>query len=325
MRRTRRDSERAPRPDGWSALRGRRPLAGLVVLLVACSTAPIPLHAQSSHAAPDDSARTRPLLWRLGPPATASYLFGTIHVADPRVLATLDDIEAAFTACDGLRTEIPLDAAALIEVQAGMLLPDDTTLRDVLPAPTLQRLQNFLDARHQSFDSMAHLKPWVLASLLSMMDSPALFDMPLDQHLHERALDHGMSTGGLETVAEQLEILDSMPAASAAVLLEETLDELESGENVIEPLLVAYLQGDAETLLELVAQLEKSSDPQVRSTMERLLDARNVLLAERIAALMQQSPETRWFFAVGAGHLAGEGGVVARLRRLGIPIVRVEE
>src|ERR671927_413740 len=61
-------------------------------------------------------ATDKPFLWRIDGPVP-SYLYGTVHVPDPRVLELPEVVRKAFDASDVFNAEIPLDP----ETQAGML------------------------------------------------------------------------------------------------------------------------------------------------------------------------------------------------------------
>lgn len=269
--------------------------------------------------------QTRPLLWRIGAGETCSYLFGTIHVADPRVLDIPAVVQQALASCEALRTEIPLDAATLQEVQRVMLLPEGRTLHDVLPRELVVRLEAFFEARQHRLEPFVRMKPWTLATLLGMLESSALFGEPLDQSLHRWARELGLETGGLETVDEQLAILDSLDDAAAAGFLQQTLDVLEENDDLFDQLVRVYLSGDVDALLQEILRFEAEASEEVQAYLGRILQDRNVVLAQRILAARRSHPRRRWFFAVGAGHLGGAEGILALLRENDVILTRVEE
>ena len=81
-----------------------------------------------------------PFLWMIGegPP---SFVFGTIHLPDERVLALPEVVLEAFDAADVLYTEIPMDMATQMSMAPKLFLPDGKTLKDVLPADLFKRVE----------------------------------------------------------------------------------------------------------------------------------------------------------------------------------------
>ena len=54
-----------------------------------------------------------------------------------------------------------------------------------------------------------------------------------------------------------------------------------------------------------------------------LLTERNIRFLNRIHHILQKDPQQNYFFAVGAGHLAEENGLIALLRNKGYHISKV--
>jgi uncharacterized protein YbaP (TraB family) len=50
---------------------------------------------------------------------------------------------------------------------------------------------------------------------------------------------------------------------------------------------------------------------------------RNASMTERIMVEVGPTPKEIHFFAVGSGHLIGDDGIVARLRKRGFEVTRV--
>jgi uncharacterized protein YbaP (TraB family) len=230
-------------------------------------------------------------------------------------------VTEAFATCDEVRTEIPLDALSLQQVAQGLMLPEGQTLADHVPKELLERIEAFLQQEGLSLQPFLRMKPWVLAAMLTILDaSEYLSDTPLDALLYERAMAADKAVGGLETVDEQLGILDSLSRPEEVALLDATLDMLQEQDDYLERLVLTYLSGNADELLQMATDL---GDPLIEKYGRRLLDDRNAVMAQRIAALQRQHPERRFFFAIGAGHMAGDNGIVALLRDTGLIVERL--
>src|SRR5215510_15315077 len=92
-------------------------LTGLVL-------AGITLGASARTQAPAAQPTQKPLLWRIEGPVP-SYLYGTIHIPDQRVLALPEVVMRAMAASDAVYTEVQLDPATITAAAgAGQLLPE---------------------------------------------------------------------------------------------------------------------------------------------------------------------------------------------------------
>jgi uncharacterized protein len=274
-------------------------------------------------AAPTD----RPLLWIIQGPRP-SYLYGTIHIPDARVLALPEIATKSLNSADVFCGEVPLGAATDQAVQARMDLPEGQTLYDLLPPELCQRTDRYLRSKGLSLRPLAGKQIWVVTSMLEVLDFmwDLLLRPPLDVKLHDLAKLHGKELLGLETVEEQMAIFETMTAEEQIRWLERTLDTLEQiGPDQPSPAKQAvelYLRGDETELLKLLMEDYDPGDELSRRLFDRLVTQRNERMARRIQALLAARPDQSIFFAVGAGHLAGEDGVVARLRSAGFEVSR---
>ena len=284
------------------------PLAVLVLLACASVT---PALAQDGGV---------PFLYRVG----SSHLFGTIHVPDDRVLVFVDVLEPLIGAADELVTEIPMDTASQLKLLR-LIAEDvpDAPLAERLPPDLYARLEAYLAGKGLRVAVLEGQPVWGVASTLALLDylpQLAAGKPVLDQALADRARRLGVASAGLESPEEQLAAFRSLGEDGQLRLLRDTLEQLEQakaqGRDAIQDLLAAYLSGNGERLLELV---HASSDEQFQA---RILDDRSRRMAERIAARLASHPERSRFFAVGAGHLPGERGVIALLRAEGVEVRR---
>ena len=100
---------------------------------------------------------------------------------------------------------------------------------------------------------------------------------------------------------------------------------LDEHDDLFDELVRVYLSGDVEALLQEILRFEAEASDEVQAYLERILQDRNVVLAQRILAAQRSHPRRRWFFAVGAGHLGGADGILALLRQNDVLLTRVEE
>jgi uncharacterized protein YbaP (TraB family) len=103
--------------------------------------------AASDAPAPEAPRPTeRPFLWRIDG-ETPSYLYGTIHLPDDRVLALPDVVREAIESSDGLYTEIPMELSEQLKAASKIMLPGMTTLSDKLPEDLHDRLATHLESK----------------------------------------------------------------------------------------------------------------------------------------------------------------------------------
>lgn len=311
---------------------------GLIVLALAPFLQSAVIDAQAPATAAS-SAVARPLLWSIGK-TNPSYLFGTIHVPDERVVTLGPAVTQAFDAASAVFTEIPMDAATQMGVLGKVLLPGEQTLSEVVGAPLAERLNKAIEqtlpkdapagtaAMVAKF--LSRMKPWAAMTQLSLLEF--LPDMmagrqPLDKMLWDRAVTAGKETGSLETVDEQLAVFDRFPLSDQKRMLELTLDELEEGrrkpKTLTQELIEAYLTGDLDVLTRLLNDTMKTDRELMTRVTDAALYARNEVMATRIRERLGARPGKSCFFAVGAAHYAGDRGVVALLVKAGIDVTRV--
>ena len=285
------------------------------------------------------SAVKSPFLWKIEGPVP-SYLYGTIHVPDPRVTNLPPAVEQAFASSGAVFTEIPMDAALQLGMMSKMMLPGDQSLSDVVGADLYARLSSAIQ-RSLPKDSpgpmaaaltamLGRMKPWAAMLQLAMIEF--LPDMlagskALDTVLFDRAKSEGKETGGLETIDEQLAVFEALTTDEQVRLLKLTLDTMEeaqkAGRSASRELIDGYLTGDLDKLAEMSNDSMKGEPELQKKFMARALDGRNVVMVDRLMAKRAERPTKVCFFAVGTLHYAGAEGIIALLEKKGLKVTRV--
>ncbi|GEO85753.1 MULTISPECIES: TraB/GumN family protein [Alphaproteobacteria] len=275
------------------------------------------------------------IFWRIEKEGVSpSYLLGTMHVTDPRVLTMPDSARKTAAAVSTIIIESDeiLDekkaAAAMLMHPELTMFTDGTTIRDHLSAEDADKLEAGLKARGLPLAAVARMKPWILSSFVALpaceiarKTAGASF---LDKHIVEDAIKAGKKVVGLETLAEQLQAMADLPVEFHLQALIETLELGDKMNDIIETMTTLYLSGDVGMtmpMLEAVAPSEASKDESGYAAFEkRIVTDRNKVMAERAAPLLA---EGNAFIAVGALHIPGAEGLVELLRKQGFTVTVV--
>jgi len=284
-------------------------------------------------------ATEKPFLWRIEGPVP-SYLYGTVHVPDARVLELPEVVSRALNASDVFNAEIPLDAATQLSMMSKIMLPPGQDLRSIVGEDVFARVVRVVgkvlgsSAPPGAADllamTLAPMKPWAVMSqveLLEFLPDISAGRQPLDAMLYGFAGKAGKELGALETLDEQIAVFEGFTKEEQVKMLVSALDDLEkprpAGVSPARELVDLYLAGD---LNRLAAEMNKQyPDDQAlnRKMITRVVEERNTKMAEKIAQLCAKKPAKSHFFAVGALHYAGETGIISQLTRKGYKITRL--
>lgn len=269
---------------------------------------------RDSAAAP--SVIGKPFLFRAEKDGKTTWLFGTIHLgvnADtdlpPWVVEKIDGAPAFVMEAD---TSDPVALARALQRN------DGGSLRTDLGPAYWKKLEDAVGARLAAgFDG---LKPFAIMTLLIAKDLP--MTPPMDGTLAGRARTAGKPIHYLETVADQISMIDPwMGAADVKAML----DHREEARVMALKMLDAYRTGDGPALgamfndqtLWLAAGRKAEVYP---AYLDALLGKRNRAWVPQIEKLHGEGGA---FVAVGAGHLVGPDNVLDLLVQRGFEIWRV--
>lgn len=276
------------------------------------------------------------LLWEItgNDLKSPSYLYGTIHIIGKDDFFLTDSTKITFKAAKQLALEIDINEMnnpfQMMGMMRGMLMDDGVTLKDLLKADEYKVVHNYiLDSMGMpSFFAgmLEKVKPMFLSEMVGMDMSSIGEDNPMsgdggtvsyEMEFAEMAKEQDMKVFGLETIAYQMSIFDSIPYKDQAYML---LDAIQNGGEeeamVLDEMVEMYKNQD---LNGLNAMINGSED--LSGFTEILLVNRNKNWIPVIGKAARKKPT---FFAVGAGHLPGEQGVIKLLRKAGYTVRAVK-
>lgn len=253
-----------------------------------------------------------------------AHIFGTIHLADPEIVALPAPVAAAFQAATSLSVEAVLDDAATQALAESMALPPDRNLQDLVPADVFSKAAVAAQPYGLQPVHLNRLKPWALAMLITVTPEEIVRrnsgQAALDVLLTNQARAAGKPVNGLETMAEQIAVFDSLPPDDQAAFLSAAAMDIPQKEKLMAAMKEAYLRRDIEGVRDAAYSGATKSERAAADKLERgLIDERNKRMAQR----MQSRFDGGTFIAIGALHLPGEDGVLALLERQGYTVKRV--
>ena len=274
------------------------------------------------------------LLWKVEKAGSApSWLFGTMHVPDPRVTSLKEPVAEAFAAAKVVvleSTEVTTDRDSQLALDMLELaqLPEGETFDAGFTAAEKDALGKLTAARGIPYFAARKLKPWFVAVSISIPACAQIAMMRgrpvLDAKLQTDAVAAGKELIGLETAAEQLEAIQGLDGAIGA----DSLAELARlGPEVVEDWYITMidLYGQERPVFALPL-MERMPDLAVmaRATQDMqptLIDERNLRMRDRLLPILEKGEA---FVAVGAMHLSGETGLVELLRQSGYTVTRAD-
>ena len=273
------------------------------------------------HAVASTSRFDHGLLWRVLPPADGrpsapSHLFGTLHIDDPRAVDFSAPVRAALSASRTLLPELLPDAASARAFLEATTLAPGQTLAALAGDEAFERVADRLSSRYRVPREQANrLKPWAAYIYLSQPARP--MGEIVDAALIRLAEQQGLPVRPLETVAQQIAAMEAVPMRSQLALLDALARDHDEAQASIERLVDRYLAQDLAGLRRLQDEAVQQ-DPSLRRPMAdfvaQILDRRNERM---LASMLPHLRAGGAFAAMGALHLAGEQGLLARLERLG--------
>lgn len=250
------------------------------------------------------------LLWEISGNGliAPSYLFGTFHMMCEKDFEIKGKTKHALEKSKSLFLELNYtDPSEIMAMQK--MMQADKKLSEQLSKKQVEKLNQVLKSYQLTLDQVDHYSIQALYSLIGQKAIPCPLTSVklLDLEIMQLALAAKKKVQGLETVADQLGFLGK------AYDLDGTIEQLSYGDDYA----FAYEKSIALYKKENLSEIDRLlKDPKfMNAEQERwMLTERNKNWADKIPV---QITKESTFFAVGAGHLTGENGVLQLLKGKG--------
>ncbi len=253
------------------------------------------------------------LLWKIEGKKISgnAYVFGTMHVKDRRAFGFKEQVEQAILQCDSFASEFNLEEANHNLTATSMDLPNGQTLEDLISPKKYKKIKKvFFKQTSLDLDLLKHSKPMVVFNILSEAILSSDMQDSLDVYLWKFAKENEKVTLGIETLEEQLAIMEKISIEYQLKSLLTIAKSFKKFRKQTLKLTEYYENGQ-------VQELYKASKKSLGPMRNIILYDRNYIMADRIAKLCQ---EQSIFTTIGAGHLPGKKGVLRLLKGKGFKV-----
>ena len=253
------------------------------------------------------------LLWRISGNGLekSSFLYGTMHIYDPRLMDLGDSLLYAISSSEGFANE--LDLNEMTPMVVGFIkqeIEKSLSLKDMLDkktfdkyGPRLSKKLNKPADKITSLDILKEKNKWIDEGYKGKK-----MQTFLDAYLADLAYRQGKWLGGIEDFSDQSGLLNTLIDESDIKQL--ALGDGENEQATMNNMVTIYQNGDLDGFQKMLNSMDSSM-------RDVLLIKRNRKMAFRMDSLARVRSIV---FAVGAAHLPGDEGLISLLRKKGFTV-----
>ena len=273
----------------------------------------------------------KPFLWKVTKNKQEFYLFGTMHLKVPELQILPKNLIKIIKNSDKIYTEIPMNLSSQLVANRLVIRTDGKKIKDILPKKLYKEIEWYLYQVNPKlnisiFDKM---KIWGVSSGLTSLKSQLKYPhmRAIDKIIYDYAKSKGKMVSGIETIEEQLNIMDKFTLEEQIISLEQNVIQLNEKRDYLNELKKYYLAGDSQKLMKFIESI-MFEIPKYKKIEEKfmtlLLYNRNLIMAQRIDKLLKNNSKKNYLFSFGVMHFLGEQSVLSYLKSYGYTTVRVK-
>ena len=265
------------------------------------------------------------LLYEVNSKSARVYILGSIHLAKPELYPLNKEISLAYKSSDALVVEVnPSSTESVQTMQSAMLnlglYKEGKTLETQLRAKTYKSLEAYTNKVGIPLEKMQMMRPWVVMIQLTVTEMMRLGYLPelgIDQHFLNLAVQDKKEVIELETAQEQMALLSKEDKKFQDKLLFYTLESMQDLEPMLDDMYRGWKKGD-EKAFEKIMMTPVEEDPSLKEMYDELITNRNYDMTKKVEGFLKT--DKNYFVVVGSGHVIGEEGIVALLRKKGYQV-----
>lgn len=281
----------------------------------------------------------QPALWKIEGKGIdkPSYLFGTVHHGDPRVIKLHPIAEDAFNKSTHFYTELAQDPRQKMVAAMQLMRRDGKAVSESLGPELTKEVKEAILAIDPKYNvqQLQILKTWALSLMLPSVGAPNTaahqFSKTLDMALHEKAVKANKKTGALESASSQSAVFDQFTEEEQILFvrssvkslrkrIEKRKEKTESEQLVHELYLANHLEEMAARTNNEIETEDFGNEELSKQLTKAMKEDRNVKMADKIEKALTKHSDGVHFFAVGVGHYIGEKSINEMLVKKGYTV-----
>ncbi|MBO7462583.1 MAG: TraB/GumN family protein [Bacteroidales bacterium] len=272
-----------------------------------------------------------------------SYVIGTCHVVKASFLDTIPGANRVISDVEQVYGELDMrhmsNQDTLLSIAKMMMLPPDSVATKIMTEQEFDELcrvvnENYnIDLKNPQYAVLLQFYPVVLMTTIGQvsemmklqkaMAEGTVTESPepiIDLFIQQKAIGQNKPVFGLENYSFQVEMLTTlldMPLHEQYVKMIESFGNKAEGEKIVNSLVDAYKTFNLASVNDVL-----QSENDFGNIESKVFDSRNENWAQKMPSIMS---EKSTLFAVGAGHLIGDKGLIQLLKKQGYKVKAVKK
>lgn len=238
-----------------------------------------------------------------------SYLFGTFHLMCADDFSLTPILKEKLLTTKQLYLEIDLSKPGIQQELMTMMLLDGTSLDKELGEDFNAISAKFQQITGTPLSVFKQFKPFLGVSMLTLKTLPCKDPIQPESVFMKLAKEDSLPIIGLESIADQANAINHQSLADQIHDLKKMVNNFDSIKIQMKELIQIYKLNNTDSIYQFMHQQNMTDVFE-----QTMLIKRNKNWIPTIIKAISANPS---FFAVGAGHLGGEEGVIELLKHMG--------
>lgn len=256
------------------------------------------------------------MLWKIykTDPEVCHYIFGTMHTSTTEAYTYAELAKKYISKSSIYAGEMDLNQAQDHNITSYFLLKEDISFKELFRPKQYEKYRKVI-LKTMGFDltHFSQYTPFYITNYMVNLFLPKDNPEPLDHYLWNFARAEGKELTGIETLSDQIRILENIPMAYQLKAFKDHIKNISAMKSKILKLNKMYERCDLKSLM-------SATKKSIGSIRKLMIYDRNVAMSKSIIKLYNTKPS---FVSVGAAHIPGKKGILSLLRQEGYKVQKV--